>query len=165
MTKKRATPRKKRTTLRSLEKMAGYRLFLQRAQTASNQLSFADLLGDWTALPDDPILDVQHTRLIEEIAELDCPTPIMFVDRETSQRDDGGGTAVVVENDEACILFSGEYNKRRSKKELITVMKVVLAIEDVLGFKTYDPQLGRQVDIRADMPDIAAAWASWQAKD
>jgi hypothetical protein len=166
MTKKRSAKKSvyKPITLADMEGMIGYHLWLQRAKPMETQLSFADFLSGWSATSD-PIIAMQHERLLTEIDELDCRTGIVLIDRGVKHDDGRGTTLVVVENDEAGILLTQPYNVKVAKKQLHEIMKIVLTIEDVLGFKTYDPQLGHEVDIRADMPKIRAHWRKQAAKD
>ncbi len=165
MTKKRSSAKPKQKPDRydwSTEE--GYHLLLQKVKTNDTQLSFADLMGGWSSLPD-PVVTMQHERVIEEIGELNCRTGIILVVRDVVHSDSGSGSIIVINEDEARIIFPPRPDKKWSRKHLKEIMKIVLTIEDVLGFKTYDPQLGREIDIRADLAEIRANWLSSAAKE
>ncbi len=140
-----------------LKNIEGYRLNLSRGKSQWKQLSFTDLSPEWPRLTD-PILSVQQARLGAEIIELDLHTGIICSIGGVMYQDNGGGTIICVEDEEACIIFPIAYYEPWVEKFRTDMVRVVLTLEDIAGFQTYDPQLGKIIDIRADIGEIDAAY-------
>jgi len=105
---------------------------------------------------------MQYEELIPEIVRLECPVGMIFTAQGAVHRDNGGGIIVHVEDEKTHIIFGHAANDKWDAVIIASVVRIVSVFEALVGVAVYDPQLGRTINIPADLSDIETSWNKWE---
>lgn len=114
------------------------------------QLSFAQLNDDWRYIMPNPFYYQRKQGIIEAILKLDLGSEVLRLSNGYVEINHENGLQVSIYPHEIGVTIPYWYNAEIAPLIFKDIQQIVIAVETVTNYVTYDSQIGRIIDVVAD---------------